>query len=91
MGKIRIQRTSLINDSGVRKNVSRHIAVLSAHKGFDNNPERKYVNHKDCVPGNDILTNLEWCTHEENMRHALGKPSDGDALSTFGCLEYNNW
>lgn len=71
-GKDSYRRTSLTNDNGVRKNVSRHIAVLSAHKGFDNNPERKYVNHKDCVPGNDILTNLEWCTHEENMRHAWG-------------------
>lgn len=65
-------RSNIVGDSGVKKWISRHVAILSAHKGFDSNLERKYVNHKDCVPGNDDLNNLEWCTHEENMKHAWG-------------------
>lgn len=28
------------------------------------------VNHKDGVPGNDSLENLEWCTYSENTLHA---------------------
>jgi hypothetical protein len=28
------------------------------------------VNHIDCNPSNNMVTNLEWCTHAENMHHA---------------------
>lgn len=32
--------------------------------------ERKFINHKDGNRGNNHPSNLEWCTHRENMQHA---------------------
>ena len=38
---------------------------------FIENPDNKpFVNHIDNNGTNNILTNLEWCTHSENMIHA---------------------
>lgn len=29
-----------------------------------------YINHIDCNKANNLATNLEWCSHQENMNHA---------------------
>lgn len=31
--------------------------------------EEAEVNHKDCNPSNNALSNLEWCTHEYNINY----------------------
>jgi len=51
------------------KNITVHRALAI---NFIKNPESKRcVNHKDGDKLNNVLENLEWCTHKENTRHAF--------------------
>lgn len=58
----------------VRKN-GKHSSVYlhrALAKLFIPNPEGKpCINHIDGNKANFDLSNLEWCTHQENMRHAF--------------------
>ena len=57
-----------LSKKGIRK--FHKIARLVA-KSFIENPENKpEVNHKNGVKTDDILSNLEWATKSENMKHA---------------------
>lgn len=52
-------------------------------EAFIPNPDsRPSVNHKDCNPLNNCVTNLEWVTHQENMDHAVAhdrlRPPDSE-------------
>lgn len=56
--------------NGVRKSVAVHILV-AIH--FVNKPIDWFnleVNHKDCNRANNVYTNLEWCTHKDNIAHS---------------------
>lgn len=55
-------------NNGVRKNVKLHRLVALA---FIPNPCKKpHVNHIDGNKLNNHISNLEWCTHAENLKHA---------------------
>lgn len=66
----RYQQVALVNDSGKRQFVSRHRLVALTHLPPPDNPEQTSVNHIDHTPGNDHVSNLEWCTQKENLQHA---------------------
>lgn len=63
-------QTTLVNDSGKRQTVLRHRLVALTHLPPPDNPEQTSVNHIDHTPGNDHVSNLEWCTTKENAQHA---------------------
>ena len=50
--------------------VKRHSVHRLVAECFIPNPLNKpHVNHIDNDPSNNCVTNLEWCTHSENMLH----------------------
>lgn len=53
-----------------RKTWKVHRIVAKLFLDPPSKPERRFVNHKDCNKDNNHYTNLEWCTHAENMLHA---------------------
>jgi hypothetical protein len=53
-----------------RKYMSVHRLVMFTHSPIDN-PSKMTVNHKDGNKKNNDISNLEWMTNLENMRHAF--------------------
>ena len=52
------------------KSTDRYLHVLVAEAFLGPAPEGKEVNHRDGDRHNNALSNLEYITHRENMRHA---------------------
>jgi len=63
-------RVVLIKD-GIRK---QHLVHRLVAKSFIKNPDNlQFVNHIDCNPSNNHVSNLEWCTASQNAKHAFDK------------------
>ena len=53
------------------KYISKRAHQLVAICFIDNPNKYNEVNHIDAVKSNNHYTNLEWCTHTENIRHSF--------------------
>lgn len=76
--------TTLWKD-GKRTKVYIHRAVARAF--IDNPYSFEEVNHKDLNKKNNCASNLEWCSHKENMMHAAKNKKDWKRGKLIKCLE----
>lgn len=53
------------------KKTSMYIHRLVALSFIPNIENKKEINHIDCNKSNNIVSNLEWCTHKENSKHSF--------------------
>jgi hypothetical protein len=58
------------NDLNKRTWVSRHRLLSLTFKKYSSDPKKLVTNHKDGIPGNDWLDNLELVTYAVNNQHA---------------------
>ena len=58
----------VLSNNGFFKRINIHRIV--ADNFLDNSNNYKEVNHIDGNKSNNSLSNLEWCTRSENMKHA---------------------
>ena len=56
-----------LHKEGKRKTKLVHRLVM---ENFTDEPFNETVNHKDGIKTNNDITNLEWCTYQENTLHA---------------------
>jgi hypothetical protein len=52
------------------KKASKRVHILVANAFLGTNPNKLQVNHKDGNKANNKVSNLEYCTQSENMKHA---------------------
>jgi hypothetical protein len=60
-----------IRPKGKISSVGRHRLLASTFLEYPANIDDLEVNHKNGIPGSDVVLNLEWVTRKENIRHAF--------------------
>lgn len=67
----RPKKREMVGFSKNGKTYGRLVNRLLAQAFIPNPKNKPQVNHKDGNPMNNSLENLEWCTHKENVAHAV--------------------
>lgn len=55
--------------------------------GFSNQTPSEHINHKDGNKSNNHISNLEWCTNEENRHHAINNGLKDEV--DYGIAQYD--
>lgn len=63
----------VLRKKGIKTMKSVKIHRLVAEHFIPNPDGKKYINHKDGNKQNNHVSNLEWCTQAENVKHAIGQ------------------
>lgn len=61
---------NLLDDVGNKRPGRRHRLLLMTFTDYNFHPAERWVNHRNGIPGDDRLDNLEWVTPSENVKHA---------------------
>lgn len=64
------RKRGILRDDGVVASVSRHRLLALTFLPYRGHPDNFWVNHRNGIPGDDRLENLEWVTASENIKHA---------------------
>lgn len=74
-------RYARVSHNGKSNILLRHRAIALVFLPYDHRVKSMVINHKDGVPGNDEVDNLEWTTHADNNQHAydLGLKTTGQS------------
>lgn len=80
-----------LRDKDTRKKKTIYIHTLVASVFIPNPNNYNIVNHIDEQRDNNHVSNLEWCTHRENVVHSIGKKVgqynlNGTLINTFRCI-----
>lgn len=68
VAKRTIHQRVMLYKNGNRK---QHLIHRLVAKAFISNPDNlPFINHKDCNPQNNHVSNLEWCSAQQNSIHA---------------------
>ena len=69
------RKIALVSNSGIYTHISRHRLVGILFLRDDKNKTDLFgeyvINHKNGIPGDDRIENLEWVTYQDNTHHAI--------------------
>ena len=82
-------RAVLLSENGKTKSYLVHRLILSTFEPIENE-ENFDVNHKDGNKLNNNVSNLEWCTRSENVKHSYRNGLQKNVSNRYGSFRVLN-